>query len=68
MGNLNQHNRGYRMNYLIMIGCEDPFTAKPFTMLTSDENMVYGDYSDAIEVVRIMNEQNGEGYARLINL
>ena len=54
------------MSYLIMIGCKDPYTAKPFTMLTSDENMVYGDYSDAKEVVRIMNDQNGDGYARLI--
>jgi len=57
-----------RMNYLIMIGCEDAFTAKPFTMLTSDENMVYEDYSDAKEVVRIMNDKNGDGYARLIVL
>jgi len=56
------------MNYLIMIGCQDPFTAKPFTLLTSDDNMVYGDYSDAIEVVRIMNEQNDDGYARLVVL
>ncbi len=56
------------MNYLIMTGCKDPFTAKPFTMLTSDENMVYEDYYDAKEVVRIMNEQNGDGYARLIVL
>jgi len=56
------------MSYLIIVGCKDPYTAKPFTMLTSDENMVYGDYSDAKEVVRIMNDQNGDGYARLIAL
>lgn len=51
-----------------MTGCKDPFTAKLFTLLTSDENMVYVDCSDAQEVVRIMNEQNGDDYARLIVL
>jgi len=55
-----------RMTYLIMVGCKDPYTAKPFTKLTSDGNMVCRDYSAAQEIIRILNDQNGDGYARLI--
>jgi len=54
------------MTYLIMVGCKDPYTAKPFTKLTSDGNMVCRDYSAAQEIIRILNDQNGDGYARLI--
>ncbi len=54
--------------YLIITGCKDPYTAKPFTMITSDDNMVYEDYADAEAVVKIMNDVDGEGYARMIAL
>ena len=37
-------------------------------MITSDDNMVYEDYADAEAVVKIMNDVDGEGYARMIAL
>jgi hypothetical protein len=56
------------MAYIIMTGCKDPYTAKPFTMLTSDDNMVYEDYNDAKAVVKALDEIDGEGYAKMIAL
>ena len=56
------------MIYIIITNCKDPYTAKTFTMLSSDDNMVYEDYDAAKIVVKVLDKEYGEGYAKMIAL
>ncbi len=54
------------MTYIIIINCKDPHNAKPFTMITSDENMVYSNIEEANRVASTIERTDGEGSVRVV--
>jgi len=55
------------MTYLIIIGCKNPSTAKPYKK-AFNENVIFGNYEEASLAVERLNRVDGDGYARVIVL
>jgi hypothetical protein len=56
------------MNYIVIVGCKNPYTAKPFTLADDIENDVYSDSRSAQSLADQLNDVEGEGYARVVVL
>ena len=56
------------MNYIVIVGCKNPYTAKPFTLADDVENDVYSDLRSAKALADQLDDVEGDGHARVVVL